>query len=75
MKIEKTQRRKFDGIVIYTSGGICGKKGIEEPSSNKAYNQDKWSFFAKLTFSNSSWRLLVQRGFSRLEVSVSWLLS
>jgi len=41
MKIEKTQRRKFDGIMIYTSGGICGKKGIEEPSSNKAYNQDK----------------------------------
>jgi hypothetical protein len=24
-------------------------KGIKEPSSNKAYNQDKWRFFAKMT--------------------------
>jgi hypothetical protein len=45
-KIDKGQRRKFDGIVIYF-GGICGKNEIEEHFRTSTCSQDKWLSFAR----------------------------
>jgi hypothetical protein len=68
MKIEKTQRRKFDGIMIYFWWNMWNERN-KRTFQQQSLQPRQVALLCK-DDNNYSWRLLVQRGFSRLEVSV-----
>ena len=55
-KIERNQRRSFDGIMIYFWWNIW-KEWIEGFFNRRIYNLDKWQCYARMTYNNFRWLL------------------